>query len=167
MIIPNYLLNAQITPDTLRRMPKRIDWLYLTTRALETGSVNFQLDYDILNILARHNSQILSLEELLNLLLNPVTPIYLTDGFWIPENYLYFSAETFKTDTYLFHTSEEIEPYFYDTYFYYTNEYEEDQYDFAVNVPIIYQSNTDFINALNGYIKLYIHAGKNYTIKYY
>lgn len=167
MIIPNYLINAQITPDTLRRTLKRIDWLYLTTKALESGNINFQLDYDILNILARHNSQILSLEDLLNTLLVPVMPIYLEDGYWIPENYIYYVAEYYKTETYLFSTSENADPLFYNTYFYSTSEYENDQYDFVVNVPIIYQTNIDFINALIGYIKLYIHAGKNYTINYY
>jgi len=163
MIIPNYIQIAEIVPDTLRRTTTRTDWLYLIISSLSKGFDNFKLDFDYYKFLASHNSQILSLEHLLNTILSPITAIFISDGYWLDEVYIYYKEDVFGEITYLYSTTENED----DTYLYTTSEYDNDQYDFIVNVPIIYSTNTDFINKLIALIKLYIHAGKNYKIIYF
>jgi len=161
MIIVDYRLIAEKIPDTLRRQERRIDWLYLTVKALESRQDEFINDFDYSKFLASHNYQVLSLEHLLNTLLIPNDDIYLTDGLWYDEIYLYFNGDVTATETYLFLTPEA------DTYIRFNSEYELDQYDFIINVPISHQSDSDFNNKLNSLVKLYLLAGKNYIVNYY
>lgn len=167
MIILDYRFIAEKIPDTLRRQEKRVDWLYLTIKAIKNMQNEFINEFEYFKILASHNYQILSLEHLLNTLLIPSDDIYITDGLWYENTYLYYNGDLTAIDTFLFFNSEEIEPYFYDTYIYFNSEFDIDQYDFIINVPISHQSDLDFINKLNNLVKLYLLAGKNYIVNYY
>jgi len=164
MIDIDYRQIADTIPDTLRRTPIRKDWLYLDISAVDSKFNEFQTEFDYYKFLASHNYQVMSIEHLLNNILQPSGSIYLTDGLWYDETYLYFNGDATATETYLFNTGESGS---LDTYLRFNSEYELDQFDFTVNVPAYHSGSVDFNNKMNGLIKLYLLAGRTYIINYY
>jgi len=161
MLDIDYSYIVGLLPDVSRRKPTRLDWLYLNISSIKKAYDNFKLDFADYKFLASHTSQTLSITHLLNILVGNVNEIYITDGIWLPETYIYKSNEYFQLkQTYIYKGSEALD----ETYIYSNSEFENDQIDFVVNVSVV---DVALESTIRYYINLYKQGGTSYTISYY
>lgn len=155
----NHQTNIMI-PTFKRDSLERYDWMRLHSFPLVTHNTNFDNDFDVQLFAAKHNSQVLSFEHYLNNVLNPINPIYITDGISNEETYIYIRGEIFSTPTYIYTRAEAATP----TYIYTRAELDEQGIDFVVNL-----SGTDSAleTKLENYVEEFKPAGKIFTINIY
>lgn len=146
-------------PDPARRKPTREEWLNLCLDGIKNGKILFDQDFEVSKFFAAHTAQVISLEHLLNNKLNPSSLIYITEGEWLDELYIYIMNELFSTETFIYNTSELQN----DVYIYNISEYESEQTDYFINCPADLASKED---ELRYYVGLYNLAGKTYKINY-
>jgi len=162
MLEIDYKYLVGIILDIIRRKPKRLDWMWLTLSSTEKGYISFKNDFQDYKFLASHTSQVLSLEHLLNSnLVNPSNEIYIGDGSWLDETYIYQSEEYFQLPQTYIYTSGEASD---ETYIYNNIEFENDQIDFIINVP---NADSGLEDTIRYYVNLYKPGGTIYTIVYY
>ncbi len=162
MLKIDYKYLVGIIADVNRRKPTRLDWMWLSTSSTEKGYNSFSKDFDDYEFLASHTSQTLSIEHVLNSgLVNPSNQIYITDGLWLDETYIYKSEEFFQlAQTYIYTSGEASD----ETYLYTKSEFDNDQIDFVINVS---NSDSGIEDVIRYYTNLYKPGGTSYTIVYY
>jgi hypothetical protein len=140
-----------------KRKTKRIDWLGLQHKPLETLNSNFDVDNQYYDFLARHTGQVLSLTHVLNTLLNPSVPITITDGEVLIDLFIYIDNEAFSVPTYIYLDSESNTP----PYIYTDSENINAAYDFYVNISA---GDSGLIPQIEALLAYYKAAGKRYLI---
>lgn len=160
MLQIDYLQQTIDNISTRKKTVDRIDWLYLHTLPLQNNNVRFDEDYSVYKFLALHTGQTLSLTHLLNTLLAPHSPIYITDGETIVDTFIFIDTETFKEDVFIYKDSETIDET--DKVWLYTDtELLSGEVDFFVNIS---ELDSGLTNKINSLVNLYKAAGKKYEI---
>lgn len=156
----NYAHTTYISIPYPKRTQTRWDWMTLHSIPLATHNRNFDRDYTEFEYSAKHNNQVLSFEHYLNGVLNPIQPIYITDGIWNEETYLFIRGELFAEDTYIYTRAEAQPPHYV-----YTRTGLDDQ---GVDY-FVYLSNSDAAleSQLQTYVEEFNPAGKVFEIKLY
>lgn len=162
MLSLDYTHQTTILLPVDMRTQERIDWIKLPTYSFEVNDKNLVKDYREFMFDAAHTNQTISLEHFLNYRLKPLTDIYITDGYWYPEVFLFIENEIFSYDTYLFDESE-IEP-IPNLYVFSEIESDEQQIDFVVNLQI---NDSALQTKIESYLDTYKPAGKMYSINIY
>jgi len=112
------------------RTQERYDWMRLQVSPLTALNTSFDEYYNFQENQAKYTSQVLAIEDYLNTTLNPVFPIFITDGAWLDETFLFRRGERFADKTYLYARLEAQTP----IYLYNRSEFDNDQVDFFVNM---------------------------------
>lgn len=154
----NHQTNIMI-PTFKRDSLIRYDWMRLQSFPLITMNDNFDVDFNVQLFSAKHNNQVLSYEHYLNGVLNPINPIFITDGAGAEETYVYIRGELFSTPTYLY-TRAEATPVF----IYTRDEIDTQSIDFVIHL-----SGTDSAlqTKLENFAEEFKPAGKIFAINIY
>jgi hypothetical protein len=121
----------------------------------------FTVRYDIL-----HNSQVLSLETLLNDKMLPTGGnIYITDFNWVDANYYFNGDEVILVEENYWFNSGETNTN--QEYLYNQAEVDADSYDFIVWIQATDYADINFINRVKGYVNRYKLAGFSYLVQSY
>ena len=161
MIQIDYSYTTLINIPVFMRLQKRYDWLRLHSVPLETMNGDFDNDYNAYTFSALHNSQVLSLEHFLNTILTPLTDIYITDGIFLQETYIYIRDEAFRQDDYYIYTRAEAPT---TPYVYTRHEYDFEQVDYYVYLE---GADSGLQVALASYLDEFNPAGRQYNIILY
>jgi len=166
MLFINYdLLLYDLMPLQMRSGPTHYDWLQVLIGQVKF-LYNFLLVYRLdtrYNIL--HNSQVLSLESLLNDKMQPSGgTIWIQDFNWIESNYYFNSDEVILVEENYWFNSGETN--LNQEYLYNQAEIDSDSYDFIVWIHIDDYA-TNFINQVKGYVNKYKLAGYKYLVQSY
>lgn len=156
----DYRYTTEQTPLKEKRTPDRLDWMFL-------HSIGLSNLYSRLNTInkgsvfeAQHTAQVLSFEHYINNSLNLTKDVTITDGYYLPINYVYKRNEVFSKPTYIFRRGETgaIKKYFGQR-----DEILEGSYDFVVTVD----SNDKGLEAqIKALIEKLKPVDKTYIIEY-
>jgi len=160
MLQIDYQHLTNITPNVNKRTVIRLKWLNLLNSQIKDIYTRFLNEYKEYKFLAQHNYQILSIEHLLNEELNPTINIFITDGDWLNEVFLFYRDELYADDVFIFNESESSNAVF----LYSEDEYNNDSIDFYVNISSTDAGLTDQVKS---YLDRYVQAGKKYEIIIY
>lgn len=130
MLVIDYNHLTNIIIPVKKRTIERYDWMRLHSFPLVTLNENLDADTNEDVFSALHNNQILSLEHYLNSVLSPITPIFITDGTWLDETYLYQRDELFSTEIFLYTRAEGI----INQYIYPRISFDDQQVDYIVHL---------------------------------
>jgi hypothetical protein len=159
----NYKYLTGLVPDTLRRKPVRIDWLYLSVLDIEKYYLAFKAEYDRLYSRAKHNNQVMSTEHFLNTTIPNVSGFTIYDGEVVYETYLFREdIDTNPDPTYIF-IDDTLDTITDEIYFYNETALDILSTDYIVELYSI-DASVDNLNLLEYYLQIYNPVDKKYKI---
>jgi len=157
MLIIDYNHLTNINIPVSKRTAERYDWMRLHSFPLVSMNSVLDVLFDEDLYSALHTNQVLSLEHFLNSILSPTFPIFITDGTWLDDTYIYQRGELFSTETLLYTRAEAI----INQYIYTKNEFDSQQVDYIVHLS---GSDAGLETKLNTYLNEFNPGGKLFII---
>lgn len=143
--------------DNIRREPKRLDWLKLNSSELLNLHKQSYVEYLDTQFIAAHKLATMSFEHLVNSVLLPTVPIYVIEGEWLNEVYLFKRGERFGDTLHLYKRSEGLNQ----VHLYKRSEYLDDVIDYYIILNTI---DSALEGQLDSWAKRWQPIGRTYSI---